>query len=121
MPPKKAFTLIELLVVIAIIAVLLAILIPAVRYARHQARGVVCQCNLRQWAMALAAYADNNDGRLLNNRNDTNALWLLRGTFLGASDPNADEAKYDHFHTEGIARCPMTSKTRGGGGFRWRI
>jgi prepilin-type N-terminal cleavage/methylation domain-containing protein len=49
MRKAKAFTLIELLVVIAVIVLLLAILLPALRRVRNQARAVVCQTNLKQW------------------------------------------------------------------------
>jgi prepilin-type N-terminal cleavage/methylation domain-containing protein len=53
---QEAFTLVELLVVIAIIAVLLAILLPAMSRAREQATMVRCLSNLRQIALALRAY-----------------------------------------------------------------
>ncbi|HPC93791.1 MAG TPA: DUF1559 domain-containing protein [Sedimentisphaerales bacterium] len=59
-----AFTLIELLVVISVIALLLALLVPALRAAREQARRAVCLSNLRQLTLAWIAYADQHDGRL---------------------------------------------------------
>jgi prepilin-type processing-associated H-X9-DG protein len=55
--------LIELLVVIAVIALLMAILLPALSGARRQAQAVVCRAKLRQWAPLFSAYAADNDGR----------------------------------------------------------
>ncbi len=55
---KKAFTLIELLVVIAIIALLMAILMPALNRAKEQARAVSCRANLKQIGIAAQMYAD---------------------------------------------------------------
>ncbi len=68
MKPKKqmryfvAFTLIELLVVIAIIAVLVAMLLPALSNARHMGKLLACGSNLRGIGLAAAMYAEENKG-----------------------------------------------------------
>src|SRR5512146_2372316 len=64
---ERAFTLIELLVVIAIIALLMAILMPALSRAREQGRRVVCAAQEKFTGMGLFMYASENDGRMPEN------------------------------------------------------
>ncbi len=59
----RGFTLIELLVVISIIALLVAILMPALGKARAQAQMIVCQTNLKQYGIGMFMYLDDNDGK----------------------------------------------------------
>ena len=71
----NGFTLIELLVVIAIIAILMAILMPALRRVREQARMLGCSANLRQWVLVLNTYCTENDGKFFSGVNDFGHWW----------------------------------------------
>jgi len=76
----KAFTLIELLVVIAIIALLMAILLPALRRAKQQAATSVCLSNTKNLALGWYMYMQDNDGRIMSSQD--NAV-EQNGTFVG--------------------------------------
>ncbi|UCE48365.1 MAG: type II secretion system protein, partial [Phycisphaerales bacterium] len=71
---KRAFTLIELLVVIAVIAILMSILMPALRAAKELARGSNCLANQRSLVLAYTMYAYDNDSRLVRGHVDRNNL-----------------------------------------------
>jgi prepilin-type N-terminal cleavage/methylation domain-containing protein len=63
MQTRKAFTLIELLVVTSIVALLMAVLLPALSRVRKQARGVACQAKLRQWGIFYSAQLAQGESR----------------------------------------------------------
>ncbi len=83
------FTLIELLVVIAIIGILAAMLLPALNRAKSRAVQAACYSNLRQMGMAMAMYADENNGRV--PRGNEPFWWQIFIPYLGGTKATRDQ------------------------------
>ena len=99
---RRAFTLVELLVVIALIAVLAAMLFPALIRAKEKAQGIQCVSNVRQLAFGWFLYSDDHNGRLAYNLGGklglkdpamkTNANWVNNNLTWGLDSDNTNTA-----------------------------
>ena len=97
---QNGFTLIELLVVVSIIALLVAILMPALHEARQIAVEVKCSAQLRQLSTAIHLYASDNYGRLFWRRSNPNANGMEWYSWVGRETGNpVKQASTDIFNT----------------------
>ena len=83
--PREAFTLIELLVVIALIALLAALLLPALARATEKGQRAACYSNLRQVALAARLYMDDYNGSMFHHHEQ----WVLNDGTLTDTLPSS--------------------------------
>jgi prepilin-type N-terminal cleavage/methylation domain-containing protein len=115
------FTLIELLVVIAIIAVLAALLLPALTKAKAQGQSTACLNHLKQLQVAWEIYAGENGDALVPNKDTNNVTgdsvslpgsWVLGNAYLDVTTTNIENgALFPYVKSPAIYHCPTDKST----------
>jgi prepilin-type processing-associated H-X9-DG protein/prepilin-type N-terminal cleavage/methylation domain-containing protein len=116
-----AFTLIELLVVVAVIAILAALLLPALAGAKEQGRSINCRANLKQLQLCWEMYGNDNGGTLCPNNwiqmigttaNFTQYSWCLGNARTDTTTSNIQAGLLYPYDTQpGIYHCPSDMST----------
>lgn len=121
---RRAFTLVELLVVIGIIAILIAMLLPALQKVKEKGNAVKCQANLKALATAILMFSNDNKGHLPGNDSDCGrAKYEERcflsgplagpGTFVFTNVPKQGTI-FKYTKNEQIYLCPTLAYTSAG-------
>jgi len=119
MKNKKGFTLVELLVVVSIIALLLAIMMPAMKRAKEQANCIVCKSNLRNYGLAGAMYLQENNNAFPHPKICVDGRATFTDTYLASHpkecrwhDPGVEPQGpfWPYLKAKGVHVCPTFAK-----------
>jgi len=107
---RRAFTLIELLVVISIIAVLMAILMPALNRVREQGKRAACLSNLKQLTLGWIMYADDNDDKIVQADTGSKDAWVRWPGYMAPEQEQIDNIRlgllYTYCPEVKLYKCP---------------
>jgi prepilin-type N-terminal cleavage/methylation domain-containing protein/prepilin-type processing-associated H-X9-DG protein len=116
----RAFTLVELLVVIGIIALLIAILMPALSSARRQAQTIACASNLKQIYNGMLMYANDYNGWLMPTIGASGIGFPAWPMYLNNEDTTSTgwRAPINYIPSKEVFFCPTQDRRQQGGSFR---